>query len=174
MHRTVLLLGALWLAPAALAQTVSTDSTLQALLNEVRLLRQQLEAHNAASQRTQILFFRIQTQQAAVARASQRVDDARGRLADTQEARRKLEGEAKAAQDNLEHADNPADRKNLENMLTYFKRHSEELNEEDQQRQAKVSEAEEQLRAERAKLDDLDTRLDQLERELQRSLSRPN
>jgi len=45
---------------------------------------------------------------------------------------------------------------------------------EEQQRQAKVSEAEEQLRAERAKLDDLDARLDELERELQRSLVRPN
>lgn len=174
MHRTLLLLGALWLAPATLAQTASADSTLQGLLNEVRLLRQQLEAHNAAGQRTQILFFRIQTQQAAVARASQRVDDARGRLADTQEARRKMEGEAKAAQDTLEHSDNPAERKNLENMLSYLKRHSEELNEEEQQRQAKVSEAEEQLRAERAKLDDLDARLDELERELQRSLVRPN
>jgi chromosome segregation ATPase len=174
MHRTLLLLGALWLTPAALAQSPSTDSTLQALLNEVRLLRQQLEAHNAAGQRTQILFFRIQTQQAAVTRASQRVDDARGKLADTQEARRKLEGEAKAVQDNLEHADNPADRKNFENMISYFKRHSEELNEEEQQRQAKVSEAEEQLRAERAKLDDLDARLDELERELQHSLVRPN
>ena len=127
MYRTLLFLGTLWLAPAALAQSTSTDSTLQALLNEVRLLRQQLEAHNAAAQRTQILFFRIQTQQAAVTRASQRADDARGRLADTQDTRRKLEGEAKGTQDSLEHSENPVDRKNMENMLAFFKRRSEEL-----------------------------------------------
>ena len=174
MYRTLLFLGTLWLAPAALAQSTSTDSTLQALLNEVRLLRQQLEAHNAAAQRTQILFFRIQTQQAAVTRASQRADDARGRLADTQDTRRKLEGEAKGTQDSLEHSENPVDRKNMENMLAFFKRRSEELADEEQQRQAKVAEADQQLSSERAKLDDLDSRLDQLERDLQRPLAWPN
>lgn len=124
--------------------------------------------------RTQILFFRLQSQQAAVARALQRADDARAKLADTQTERKKLGTEAKDTQDRLEHADNALDRKNLEGVVQYFKRRSEELEEEEQQRQAKQIEAEDQLRIEQAKLDDLQARLGELDKALQKPSTRPD
>jgi len=175
MHRFSLLLALLLAAPAAFGQTSSTDSqTLQALLSEVRQLRRELQASNATTQRTQILFFRLQTQQAAVARVSQRVDDARAKLTETQTALSKMETEAKGVHDSLEHTDNPMERKLLEDVATYDKRRLEELGEEEQQRQARQSEVEDQLRVEESKLNELQVRLDELEKGLQKSNRQPD
>jgi hypothetical protein len=175
MRRSSLLLGLLLVASPAFGQAPSTDSqTLQALLAEVRQLRQELRTNGAAAQRTQILFFRIQTQEAAVARLSQRVDDARTRLTETQATRRNLEGEAKRALDSLEHTDNPVERKSLEDMVRYLKRRSLEASDEEQQRQAKQIEAEDQLRIEQAKLNDLQARLDELDKALREFLPTGN
>jgi hypothetical protein len=170
MRRPLFLLGFLLVASTALGQAPSTDSqTLQALLTEVRQLRQELQSNSAAAQRTQILFFRLQTQQTAVARASQRVDDARAKLAETQATRKNLEGEAKRAQDSLEHVDNVAERKSQEDMIRYFKRRIEASGEEEQQRLAKQIEVEDLLRIEQAKLDEFQARLDELDKTLQKS-----
>jgi chromosome segregation ATPase len=175
MHRWSLLVGLLLAAPAAFAQTPPTDSqTLQALLSEVRQLRQQFQSYSAATQRTQILFFRIQTQQALVERASQRTEEARNKLAETQNERKRAEAFAKSAQDRLEHPDPGDDRKGLENQAAFYKQRLEDLPGEEQQRQAKLSDAEEQLRAEQAKLDDLNAQLDQLDKTLQKAPSKPD
>lgn len=174
MHRFSLLLALLLVAPAEFGQTSSTDSqALQTLLSEVRQLRRELQANNATTQRTQILFFRLQTQQAAVARVSQRVDDARAKLTETQAARSKIETEAKEVHDSLEHTDNPTERQILEDMATYDKRRLEELAEEEQQMQAKQSEVEGQLRLEESKLNELQVHLDELEKGLQKSNPQP-
>lgn len=175
MYRLSLLIGFLLVAPASFAQASSTDSqTLQALLSEVRQLRQQLQTVSAASQRTQILFFRIQTQQTLVDRASQRAEDARARLAETQAARKKSEAQAKDVEDSLEHSDNAAQKKEFEGMAAYYKGRLGELADEEQQRQAKQSEADEQLRVEQGKLDDLQARLDELDQLLQKVAPKPN
>jgi chromosome segregation protein len=175
MRRSALLVGLLLVAPASFAQTSSTDSqTLQALLAEVRQLRQQLQTYSAAAQRTQILFFRIQSQQALVERASQRAEEARTKLADLQQQRKSDELSAKADQDQLEHLAPGVDRQAVANEAAFYKRRLEELPGEEQQRQAKLSEAEEQLRAEQAKLDDLNSQLDQLDKALQKAAAKPN
>lgn len=175
MSRASLLLGLLLVAPAAFGQTSPNDSqTLQALLSEVRQLRQQLQTLNAASQRTQILFFRIQTQQTLVERASQRAEDARAMLADTQSARKKSEAQAKDVQDSLERTDNAAQKREFEGMAAYYKGRIGELADQEQQRLTKQSEAEEQLRLEQAKLDELDAQLDELDKALQKTPPRLN
>lgn len=175
MHRSLLLLGLLLIAPAGFAQAPSSDSqTLQALLSELRQLRKELEAHSTALQRTQLLFFRLQAQQALVERASQRVEDARNRLAEIQNDRKRAEVVAKTAQERLDHPDPADDRKALENELAFYKQHLEELPGEEQQRQARLSEAEEQLRAEQAKLDELNAQLDALDKASQKAASKPD
>ncbi len=83
MNRSSLfVLGLLLLSTACFGQTTPGDSqTLQALLSEVRQLRQDLHTTTIAAQRAQILIYRLQGQEAAVARASQRLDEAREKLA---------------------------------------------------------------------------------------------
>jgi len=74
MRRTVCLGCILLIVPIiAAAQSNSTDSqTLQALLGEVRQLRQELRSSTVAAQRAQILIYRVQAQQGAVNRVSQK------------------------------------------------------------------------------------------------------
>jgi hypothetical protein len=67
-------------ASNGLCQTPAKEvDTLQSLLVEVRQLRQDIESMTVASQRVQIALYGLQIQDAAVARAAQRLDDARNK-----------------------------------------------------------------------------------------------
>ncbi len=170
MHRSCLLvLGALLISSPVLGQSVPNDSqTLQALLAEVRQLRHDLQTTTIAAQRAQILLYRLQGQEAAVTRASQKVDDARARIAETQSNRSKLTSDIKRHEDFVSTTENsPAERKQVEEVLTQLKGKLASLENEEQQRQTREMEAEDQLRTERAKLGELQDQLDRLEKVLE-------
>src|SRR6267154_5881915 len=92
MHRSCLLIPVFLLISAPVfGQSTATDSqTLQALLSEVRQLHHDLQTTTVAAQRAQILLYRLQGQEAAVVRATQKVDDARARISETQSNRARL------------------------------------------------------------------------------------
>ncbi len=72
---------ALIITTTAAAQTPSPDSqALQALVTEIRQLRQDMQATTIATQRVQIVLYRLQTQTALVTRASSRLDELRSAL----------------------------------------------------------------------------------------------
>ncbi len=172
MHRSCLLiLGLLLIAAPVLGQSASTDSqTLQALLSEVRQLRHDLQTTTLAAQRAQILLYRLQGQEAIVARASQRLDDARARLTEIQAARVRLTSDIKQHEDFISHAENsPGERKQIEDLLPRLKANLASLESDEQQKQTRQMEAEEQLRLERAKLSGLQDQLDRLEKVLESS-----
>jgi hypothetical protein len=74
---TCLALGVLLFAPVGLSQSPSTESqAMQALLLEVRHLRQDLQTAAVGARRIQILIYRLHTQEAAVVRASRHLDEA--------------------------------------------------------------------------------------------------
>jgi hypothetical protein len=170
MHRSCLLLGFLLVTPSAFGQTSPSDSqTLQALLLEVQQLHKDLQTNAATTLRTQILFFRIQTQQTAVTDASRRVDEIRSKVVETLTERKKDEAQSKQIQDALEKEENSTERKNFEGMVRYYRNRLQELSEQEQQQQAKQIEAEDRLRLEQAKLDTLMARLEEIERTLPRT-----
>jgi uncharacterized protein with von Willebrand factor type A (vWA) domain len=172
MHRSCLLIPLLLLLSAPVfGQSASTDSqTLQALLAEVRQLRHDLQTTTIAAQRAQILLYRLQGQEVIVARASQRLDDASARLAETQSNRTKLTSDTKRYEDFLNHTENsPDERKQVEELLPQLKAKLASLENEEQQRQTREMEAEDQLRAERIKLSELQDQLDRLEKLLEGS-----
>jgi len=172
MHRSCLLiLGLLLIAAPVLGQSASTDSqTLQALLTEVRQLRHDLQTTTIAAQRAQILLYRLQGQEVGVARALQRLDDARARLTEIQAARVRLTSDIKQHEDFISHAENsPGERKQIEDLLPRLKTNLTSLESEEQQRQTRQMEAEDQLRQERAKLSGLQDQLDRLEKTLESS-----
>src|SRR5215472_11891974 len=81
--------GLLLFSSSAFGQTNSTDShTLQALLEEVHQLRKDVQMAATSARRAQILIHRLYVQEAAVERASQRVDEATSRL-DQMESQKK-------------------------------------------------------------------------------------
>jgi len=180
MRRALLLAPGILLASASLfAQTPSTDSqTLQALLAEVRQLRQDLQTTTVAVQRAQILLYRLQIQEAVVSRATQHFDEAHAKLVETQTQTKNLQAELKRSEDFVSHTENPpAERKQTEETLPYYKWRLDAQASEEQERLAKEIDAEQQLRVEQPKLADLQSQLDRLDQELEtisRQTTRPH
>lgn len=166
MARFCFLISVLFLgANGAFAQSASSDSqTLQALLAEVRQLRQDLQTTTVAAQRAHILLYRLQAEESAVTRATQRLDDARLKLSETQSNRRNMAAQIKHFEELQSHAENSsAERRNAEAALPQFKARFEALGDEEQQRQIRQIEAEEQVRLAQAKLNELQGQLERLE-----------
>jgi chromosome segregation ATPase len=172
MHRNLISsLTLLSLGWTALAQTPSTDSqTLQVLLTEVRQLRQELKTTTAAVERSQILIYRLQSQEAAVARAVQRLDDARSKLTQAQTNHNTLARRIKTLENNLPGVNNPVEKQKTEDDIAAFKAHIETvLLPEEQQNQSRVTDCEQQLRLEQEKLTEFQEQLDQLDTTLKKS-----
>jgi len=175
MRRFMIFAVALLFCPRiASGQTAQADSrTLEALLTEVRQMRQDLHATTVAVQRAQILVYRVQTQDAAVARAFQRLDAARLKLSQVQSERRGLASAVKRLTDTAEHTENPAERKEAEDTLGRVKERLEALGNQEQEAQTGETEANDQLVLEQAKLAELQAQLDRLDKALEES-SRPH
>ena len=165
-----LLLGLLVLSTPAFGQSAPSDSqTLQALLSEIRQLRKDLQTTTVAAQRVQILMYRLQMQQAAVARAQQRVDEARSRLAEAQGGVRHFTSEIERDEAALNDSPNSIDSKQVEGMLAAAKRELEPQKIAQQEWETKEAEALQNLRSEEAKLAGLEEQFDRLDRELEKS-----
>jgi chromosome segregation ATPase len=161
----------LFVCASGLGQSTASESQgMQALVAEVRQLRKDLQASNGNALKAQILLSRLQFQEEAVARASERLNDARGRLADTQSHRAEVAARLKRleeSQDNTDSAEvSPADQKQVQLAIAGNKVQLENVTAEEQQRQAAEMEAEEQMRTEQAKLNELEERVDRLEKAL--------
>ena len=169
MRRTWLfVLCFLLFSASSLGQSTSNESQgMQALVVEVRQLRKDLQASNAYALKAQLLLYRLQVQEATVARASQYLNDERSKLAQTQEHRRAIAATLKRTEEFADNSDaSPADRKEVQREVSRLKAELENLAGEEQQRQTAEMEANEQLRAEQAKLSGLEERVDRLEKEL--------
>ena len=162
MFRAVL---ALITVTTAAAQTPSPDTqALQALVSEIRQLRVDLQATTIATQRVQIVLYRLQTQTALVTRASSRLDELRSALGALQSDMKssssrvlQMENAIKSVQDNRE-------RKQMEDALADMKSAVERRAADEQRLQSREIDAETQLRAEQAKLTDLQDQLDRLDK----------
>lgn len=164
MRRMVIFLCVLAALPVA-AQDKSADSqTLRELLQEVRLLRRDLQTTTVAAQRVQIALYRLQLQDAAVARASRVADDAREHLGSITEQRKQLEAQKRRLEE-IQNPD-PMQRREIEEATPQFKMALDRLDKEQEQWQAKSSDADAQLRVEQGKLDRLHGVLDELEEAL--------
>jgi DNA repair exonuclease SbcCD ATPase subunit len=136
--------------------------TLQALLTEVRELRQELRFSLARIQTAQILLSRLQTQQSVVTHAADRFDEARAKFDAAQDRRQHEATEFKRLEDSLSSEENPAQQKMLEDEIVHFKSELEASTAAEQQSQAIENECEQQLRIERDKLDAINAQLDEI------------
>ncbi len=171
MRRALFLLFGLFVASAsAFGQSTTTDSqTLQALLSEIRQLRKDLQTTTVASQRVQILMYRLQSQQAAVARAQQRADEVHSRLTEAQAGVRHFASEIERAETALNDSQNSNDRKQLEGMLAAAKHELELQKTAEQEWETKEAEAVQNLRSEESKLAALEEQLDHLDKDFEKS-----
>lgn len=172
----LILFGFLLASTITCAQrTVSADSqTLEALLEEVRQLRQELRSTSVTSVRAQILLHRVQIQEAAVVRLSQKAESAQARLAESQSAQQRVTDQIHALENDKQSSSDSRQEQELEHALENLKHNLQQLDREVQQRQAKASEAEEQMRVEQDKLSELEDQLERLDKELERSVRSPS
>lgn len=160
----VLLFG---IPAAVFGQTDSSESqTLHALLSEVRGLHQDLLSSMARVQKSQILLSHLQTQQASVVRASDRLNTARGRLSDAQDHKKHATTAIKRLEDALNSEENPTQQKVIRDTLTHSKSELEDWSAKEQHLQTEEIEAEQQLRTEQEKFTILEAQLDELVRSL--------
>ncbi len=166
---------ALFLAPVlaistlALSQTGQSDSqTLKALLEEVRLLRQDLQTTTVAAQRVQIALYRLQIQDAAVARASAVLEAAHSKLTQLQDAHRHFVTEIEQLEHQRDQAQDFQERRRIdEERLPRAKMSLEQVSHEEEQQLSRANEAEGELKDEQIKLNGLRSLLDQLDQALE-------
>jgi len=160
----------LFAASDGLCQTPAKEpDTLQALLVEVHQLRQDIEAMTVASQRVQIALYAMQMQDAAVARAAQRLDSARDRRSGAEANRDRtasaIQGlEGKLASGTLAEAEAKGTKEELSQLKGEIGPQMAEL----QTCQAAEAEASSQLRSEQGKLADVQDRIERLDKTLEK------
>ena len=164
MMRTLLLLA---ISTPLGAQNAPTDAPLtQALLTEIRQLRQDLQTTAVTIQRVQIVMYRLQSQATLTTRATQRLDDARNRCTQFDNQRRMMTTEIQRSEERLRTTQNPTERRPFEDQIARFKTNLEMMGTEEQQCRAREAEADSQFRAERAKMTDLEDQLEKLDKVL--------
>ena len=86
MRRMLSLVLVLLSASIALGQTGQSDArVLEAILEELRSMHSEMQIQEARNETMQILLFELQSQQSALAKATQRADDARAKVAEIQD-----------------------------------------------------------------------------------------
>jgi len=145
-------------------QAASSDSqTLQALLSEVRALRQDLRVSLNRTQASQILLARLQLQQGAVARATDHLNEVRQKLLETRVHQRELSNELKRTEEAMSTANSSADNPQaLQDRIKHIKSDLEIEGNTAQQQQAIEIQAAQQLRDEQDKLSAIEGQLDEL------------
>ena len=166
MRRIVSLL---FLTSAALVAQSNDSQTLQAILQEVRQLRNDLAGTTVVAQRVQILLYRLQLQGDAVKNAAQRHDQTVTRVNDAERARLDAANGLRTVEERLASlGGNDSQRPVIEAQVIEMKRRVEMWSHDESDRRVVEIAAASDLKREQATLADLQQRLDELERQLQR------
>jgi hypothetical protein len=167
-----------WILVAALVAPVAGRAqgaappgrtTLDALLAEVRLLRQAIERQRVTAARTDLLMGRISLQERRVTRARESLDRLENELAKAEGARRQMQNAVRETTRALEEGPDPVRRADLERDLRSARELLAEHQRVETAARARHSQADQALQAEAARYDELESWLRDLDRELQRA-----
>jgi peptidoglycan hydrolase CwlO-like protein len=153
------------------AQPVQGDQTLQALLGEVHQLRLAMQRANLNTYHAQITIERMKLQQQRVDRLTAQLGEVRNQLAETRKPLSWIPATIKNDEMRLTQETDAAKRADFERSIQSLKADLEEAIRKEQQLQTYETQLQAQLQAEQAKLNELNERLDSLQRELETQLS---
>ena len=156
------IIGLLAISMCASGQTSPDSQTLQALLSEVRALRQDLRVSLNRTQSMQILLARFQMQEGVVTRASDHLNDARQKVLDIHTRQKDLSGEVERLEDAVNAAQNPQQQTDLQDRIKRVRSSLEVTGNIAQQQQTAEIQAEQRLREEQDKLGALESQMDEL------------
>jgi chromosome segregation ATPase len=173
----VMVLSVLFSSPAvsgqAQAQTPAGDSrTLQAILEEVRKLRQDLQTTSVTLERMQILLYRVRNQMDVVMRVTQRLEEAHTQATQAKFQRSQIASQVKQQEEALGSAQDSANRKEMENAVARLKEWMEKMADTENEATIKEAESTNELRLEQAKLAELQDQLDRLDKKLDNAFPR--
>ncbi len=153
----------------AMSQDMASDSqTLRDILAEIRQLRHELRVTTVDTERIQIALYRLQLQDAAVAKAAKLSEDAHSRLDSSIAGRKRIAATIEQWQNALQNgAPSESERTQMQRSLPSMKSNIEQLTSEEAKLQSRAAEADANLAREQRKLDDLNSVLDDLEYALQ-------
>lgn len=163
MVRTFCLL----LAPVCLTAQSPDSETLQAILQEVRQLRQDIQGMTFVTQRVQILLYRIRLQNERVKEAAERLDAARIELAQAKRNRSGTDEELNRMKAALASSPDQDMRAQLDKVIPDIERRLEMWTTESRDLGTAEMEASNNLANETATLSELRDRLDRLDRQLE-------
>jgi len=146
---------------------VENEPTMQALLNEVRQLRLAIQKSNLSVYHAQIIIERMRSQRQNVDRLSERLRDARERIANGKIPQAEFQQELKRIEGRLSQEPEGERRRDMEEQQEMFKIRLAALAKEETRLQEVESQLAAQLQIEQARLAELDDQLDALRRELE-------
>jgi len=159
--------GLLLRATSVVAETAPSDSQMtQAMLSEIRQLRQDLQTTAAIIQRVQIVLYRIQAEENQLDRATQRLETMRDVCKGAEMQRKQFTTQIEQTESAKRSAQNASDRQAAEEMLARLRSSAEIFASEARDCQGNQVDAEIQVRAEQAKMSELQDQLEKLDKVL--------
>jgi hypothetical protein len=159
--------GMLLRAPSIVAETAPSDSQMtQAVLSEIRQLRQDLQATAAIIQRVQIVLYRIQAQENQLDRATQRLETTRDVCKGAEMQGKQFTTQIEQTESAKRSAQSASDRQAAEEILVRLRSSAEMFASEARDCQGNQVDAEIQVRAEQAKMSELQDQLERLDKVL--------
>ncbi|HEY7575320.1 MAG TPA: hypothetical protein VIB08_09175 [Thermoanaerobaculia bacterium] len=143
------------------------ERTLRELLEEVRLLRQVLQATSLGSVRAQILLAQRQGQQDRLAQIERQLADSRSEATDSQWQLARLEEEIATHEDALSTEADPSRRTERESQVRQLRAARDEVKRRQERQRERDTELTALLAAEQGKLDETQRGLDRIERQLE-------
>ena len=159
-------------AQAQNSKEADNQQLIKALLEKVHLLRQAFQRMNLNAYRSQILVERIRAQNDKVTRFDRLLEEAHAEVAEAQVATLQISERIKAIDSRTQQDGEVKAREQLEAELKDMKSMVEFHKQREQRARDRESKLAEQLRAEQGKLDDFESRLDALEREIQNEIAK--
>jgi chromosome segregation ATPase len=152
------------------AQTAPSAAvvSLDAVVQELRLLRRAVERQNSSVARTQLLLARLSLQDQRLARSRQTVERLEAELAGAEREQTHLQGTARELARALEQATEEAHRQGIEQESRLLRSRLAVSSSALQSVNARLAQARQVLDTDAARYDELETWLADLERELQR------
>jgi hypothetical protein len=170
VRATFLFLSIVSFSPYSPGQTAEPQThTMEAVLSEIRQLRQDLQAAAVATRKAQIVIYRLHVQAQVVERATERLENVKNELDQFESQKKMMTEQIKQFEDIKDRAETPQQRQQYEDYITRYTTNLEAEVPREQELQAKQIELEADLRTEQAKWDRLQDELDRLENSLEKS-----
>lgn len=152
-------------------QSSQTDRQLsQALLSEIRQLRLDIERSSLISYRTQVTIERLRLQHERVDRLTTQIDELRNQVAEMKLSRPHLQEHAQDLETRLSQEQEPQMHGQIDTELRELKYALNQQDDLQSRQQERVIKLTESLQSEQRILEDLSSRLDALDRELEKQL----